>query len=305
MGLFGLFGPPNVKKMKASKDVQGLINALGYDKNRDVCASASQALIEIGEPAVELLAKALRHTDASIRRRVVRTLAGIRSDQAKESLLQMLKDDSSGVREEVVKAIGGYQDKKLSSYLVNVLDDESENVRKEAALALDKISWEPIDAKERVHYLIAKEEWAEIVPLGDAAVEPLIKALDTSVSQKAAIVLGRIGDLRAVPKLVKLAGRHILMAVGLNKRLGVNIVQSYSPALILMGEPAIAPLIQALGADDSETKAGAICTLMDIGQPVVAPLKQALNTFPVSEQFKKSATAVLEGIAQKDNSESD
>ena len=44
----GLFGPPNVDRMKARRDVMGLINALGYEKDANVRAAAAGALEKLG-----------------------------------------------------------------------------------------------------------------------------------------------------------------------------------------------------------------------------------------------------------------
>ncbi|MCC7162462.1 MAG: HEAT repeat domain-containing protein [Anaerolineae bacterium] len=42
-----LFGPPNIEKLKAKHDVNGLIKALGDQKNSDLRAKAAKALGEI------------------------------------------------------------------------------------------------------------------------------------------------------------------------------------------------------------------------------------------------------------------
>ena len=55
-----LFGPPNVEKMKAKKDVKGLIKALGYKKDASVGKAATIALVEIGEPVIEPLIAAIK-----------------------------------------------------------------------------------------------------------------------------------------------------------------------------------------------------------------------------------------------------
>jgi len=62
----GLFGPPNVEKLKAKRDVKGLIEALGYGKDDSpsiVRSRASKALQEIGAPAVEPLLAVLKNRD--------------------------------------------------------------------------------------------------------------------------------------------------------------------------------------------------------------------------------------------------
>jgi HEAT repeat protein len=52
----GLFGPPDVAKLKARRDVLGLIKAMGYDKDASIQRAAADALREIGDPrAVRVL----------------------------------------------------------------------------------------------------------------------------------------------------------------------------------------------------------------------------------------------------------
>ena len=53
-----LFGPPDVEKLKARRDVNGLIKALSYEKDSKkdkplrTRSEAARALGEIGDPAV-------------------------------------------------------------------------------------------------------------------------------------------------------------------------------------------------------------------------------------------------------------
>ena len=42
-----IFGKPNIKKLKSKRDIQGLIDALGYQKNAKVRRDAILALKEI------------------------------------------------------------------------------------------------------------------------------------------------------------------------------------------------------------------------------------------------------------------
>lgn len=59
MGLFGL-GKPNIKKMKAKRDVEGLIKALS-GQGWDIHNEAAEALGDIKNPrAIEPLIQALR-----------------------------------------------------------------------------------------------------------------------------------------------------------------------------------------------------------------------------------------------------
>ena len=63
-----LFGPPNVEKLKAKRDVKGLIKALGYQKDGHVRNAAAGVLGQIGDTrAVELLIAALKDRDSNVR----------------------------------------------------------------------------------------------------------------------------------------------------------------------------------------------------------------------------------------------
>ena len=60
----GLFGPSNVAKLKAKRDVKGLIKASGYKKDLYVCIPAAKALWDIGGAlAVEPLIASLKDED--------------------------------------------------------------------------------------------------------------------------------------------------------------------------------------------------------------------------------------------------
>jgi len=64
----GLFGPPNVQKLRAQKDVKGLIKALAYPKDWHICKAAAEALGQIGDSrAVEPLTTALGDEDRFVR----------------------------------------------------------------------------------------------------------------------------------------------------------------------------------------------------------------------------------------------
>jgi WD40 repeat protein len=85
MSLFGFFGPPNVEKLEAKRDVQGLIKTLGYKKDRNVRWKAVQALGEIGDArAVEPLRAALNDEDPAVREAAAEALRQIEDIQGVE-----------------------------------------------------------------------------------------------------------------------------------------------------------------------------------------------------------------------------
>jgi HEAT repeat protein len=64
--LQGLFGPPNIEKLKAKNDLNGLVKALTYEKDPAVSQSAADALVSIGASAVEPLAATLKGKDLKL-----------------------------------------------------------------------------------------------------------------------------------------------------------------------------------------------------------------------------------------------
>ena len=85
----GLFGPPNIDKMKSKCDIKGLVKALEYEKEVSIRKSAAEALSEI-----------------------------FGSDKA--SLVAVLKDNAGTMRESASRAIMYYN---LADHLIASLHD--------------------------------------------------------------------------------------------------------------------------------------------------------------------------------------
>ena len=179
MGIFDfLSGSPNVEKLKANNDIEGLISALKSKKDY-VRTHAIFALIEIGEPAVEPLIKA--HGD-------VRFQSG------------------------VFFVIGNIGDKRAVKHLIYSLFVEDERVHYSAGIALGQIGEPAVDHLIKIleggyRWEVQKRAaWALGLTRDKRAVEPLILALKDEyfdVRGEAAIALGQIGDKRAVEPLIQ------------------------------------------------------------------------------------------------------
>ena len=80
-----LFGPPNVKELESKGDVEGLIKALGYKKDRQVQFGAARALGKIGDArAVEPPSAPFEEEGRAGRRTAP---GGRRGDRSHEALL--------------------------------------------------------------------------------------------------------------------------------------------------------------------------------------------------------------------------
>ena len=94
----GRFGPPDVARLQARKDVPGLVNALRYPKDPGIRRSAAEALGRLDDPrAIEpLTAALLADTDAGVREAVAAMYA--RTDDARlvEPMIAALGDSTPG-----------------------------------------------------------------------------------------------------------------------------------------------------------------------------------------------------------------
>ena len=72
------FGPPNIEKLKAKRDVKGLIKALGYQKDYFVRKAAAMALGEIMDPrAIKPLIAVFKERRSDIQREIAAALIDI------------------------------------------------------------------------------------------------------------------------------------------------------------------------------------------------------------------------------------
>jgi HEAT repeat protein len=162
--------------MRDERAVDALIGALKDVRSR-VRLKALEALIKIGEPAVEPLIKTLEK-DEPTRVYAAEALGNMRDERAVDALIGALKDVRSRVRSKAAWALGEIGDMRAIIPLTTMLSDNIDEVRINAIDALIKIGSESV-------------------------VAPLIDALNDIpvIREKAAKALGNIGDSAAVDPL--------------------------------------------------------------------------------------------------------
>lgn len=137
---------------------------------------------------------------------VAMILERVGEEDVVEPLLELLQDNDPDARVEAARALGNTGDRMLSRHLVPLLlGDDQDFVRREAALALERLEWEPEDESQAIKYYIARWEWDEVRRFGSAAVEPLLtfmKICDWHRKWAVVTILGELGDERAVPALI-------------------------------------------------------------------------------------------------------
>lgn len=136
---------------RSDRDVSAgrLIAALGDGENPGRRNSAVEALVEIGEQAVEVLVAACEDDDADVRKFVVDALAGIGSDAATPALCARLCDADPNVRAAAADALGAVGGPAALAALRGIAVDAGQDplVRFSALHALDTLE-EPMRADE-------------------------------------------------------------------------------------------------------------------------------------------------------------
>jgi HEAT repeat protein len=102
--------------------------------------NAAWALGALGNRnAVPLLARTLHDAEAPVRRRGAWALGALDGSEAVTALVEALKDTDAGVREQVAWALGAIGDRRGVDGLMAALGDAAAGVRKQAAWALGAI----------------------------------------------------------------------------------------------------------------------------------------------------------------------
>ena len=240
-------GPPNVKKLAAKHDLNGLVNALGYQKDPQVGDDAAKALEAIGTAAVEPLIGVLHHKDPSFRLRAIGVLGELGDARAVEPLTSGLHDTNGRVRFEAARALALLGDARAVEPLLVAVHAGDQDLFESAVEAL--------------------------VELGGArAVEPMIGALqdkNKDVRLQAVRDLKLFGDLPvARPSTAKYRV----------ERDQETLVAAMKTLVQAGGALAVGPLIDALKDEDKHVRDDAIEVLGVFGDArAVEPLIDVLH----------------------------
>jgi formylglycine-generating enzyme required for sulfatase activity len=204
--LRGIFGPPDVEKLREQGNVNELIKALDYRRDTSVPKAAARVLGEIGETqAIEPLIATLKNKDIQIRISVVEALGQFNERRAIEALVVSLQDealqetvenilenklkkqpgdfheDTTGDRRHItVNALGHKGGKKAVKLLLLALEGEGDIVPQAAMAHLAKIG--DMRAYDSFVALLQDKDWSN--------------------RKEAASALGNIGDERAIDPLI-------------------------------------------------------------------------------------------------------
>jgi HEAT repeat protein len=260
----GFFGPPNINRLKARRNIEGLIKALEYPKDNQVRIKAARALGELGDMrAVEPITQALKYYVSSDLQ--VAAAGALGQIGARQS--------DSALRGRVIAP------------LCAALKDIGHEGRQAAAAALEMTGWHPGQDELGAFYWATKREWSKCIQIGAPAVKPLIAEIKDyysggTLSKEAAIALGQIADPSALEALT--AATHDE---------SVLVRRGAVAALGQIADPRVCTaLVKLLVDTDKETSTLAASALVKIGAPAVESLITDLKN------YEGAAAGVLEQI---------
>lgn len=120
------------------KAVPDLIVTMG-DEMSGVRSKSMLALVEIGEPSVDLLISSLTNENWQIRRQAAEALGVISTKKAVEALIVTLNDENSWVQKTVAESLGNIGDKRAVDPLKTMLKNDNLEVQEAVSEALRKL----------------------------------------------------------------------------------------------------------------------------------------------------------------------
>ena len=231
---------------------------LSEDRSAHVIASASRLVELIGEEAIGVLAQGLGSEDSEVRKAIVEIAKVLRED-AVEILYQALDDEEREIIREATVALIGIGSKEAMTFL-------GKRAKSEEAIT-DAL----VQALESNNATVWRRAAEVLGRLGDdRAIAPLVNALrdeDSVVWRRAAEVLGELSDEQAVGPLICVLEDE------------ASIVRRRAAEVLgkIGHERAIEPLINAFRDDDPVVRRRAAKALGQIGaERAVGPLIAAL-----------------------------
>lgn len=251
--------------------------------------------------AIPALLDAIKGEYFTVRSRAALALANIGDARVLPALLSLLKDKEDEVRSAACVAVAKFRDPSTFDDITNILlDDTIMEVRQSAARALGDTKHPAavpflMEALHDSSWWFEREEAASdlltaIEKMGPTAVEPLIEALgdkEGTVRKYAAIVLGRMGDPRAIEELG-------MTLYDLHNEVG----QAAAEALAKFGSKTVDIFIGALSHPEAAVRENSVVALSKIQDARVGQLMAEMLGDPARE-VKLQALQAIERLRDK------
>jgi HEAT repeat protein len=245
-----------------------------------------------------------------------------RDRRAREIILPFVTSASSLLRHAAAAALGDLEDPSLAGPLVRLLGDESPLVRKAAVISLGKAGHRaavrPLlksGLSDPQLKFLASESVAKLAEAAVPELLDLVSGQDAELALEAIVLLGRIGDKRAVKVLIScVESRSPLLRCHAAESLGrIGDTRARGTLVALLDDPdasvrsnaaaaltkladsnCLIPLVKALADDDADVRRSAASALGEVGDPRAAePLVRLLHV--KDEEF---SLAIADSLAR-------
>jgi HEAT repeat protein len=243
-----LFGPPNIEKLLAKRDVDGIIKALSYDKDPTISHAAAHALGQIGDPqAVEPLTIALKNPDPVLRAASIAALTRFAQPTTLPPIIGALQDKDPAVHKAAILALGTLGNEETIEPLLEVFTKQTTEYYPDTLQALVKIAAK-VDETTRNEQII----------------QPLGALLAKEDQATCAAIIEALQKMGWKPDASAIAATYYAL-------------QHQWDRCVAIGAPAADALIASLAHEDQQVRQASFQALIQIGVPVADGLIAALN----------------------------
>ena len=273
------FGARILGDFQAPQVIPTLMHLLDQTPEPDVLAAVAAALGNFGEAGVAALTRCLERPEQ--RSQAVQVLAQVGHPATLEPLLAVVDDGDAGIRGMAITALAQFRDDRLLPVLLSALEDDDATVRQEAVASLGRHPGIPQSTLVR-------------------AIAPRLQDPVLSVSQAAAIALGRLGTAAAMVVGVA-APTELDRPQGAIVHLATTLRAAHTPeplkitAVQALGwietEPAFRALVAAWGAGGTRVQLQIITILGGLTPPSLRQRSQGILQTWLKELLELPAAA--------------
>jgi len=282
----------------------------------DTRLAGIKKLVQSQHPqAATLLIDKLDDPEPEVRAHAAAALAALGSAQAISALIHLvLHEREASVLEQGTAALAQINGQKRRPELVDALTSDDAHICQAAARALRKVCWNQLNDATKAHVAILQANWDEAAAIGPDAIGPLKAAMCTGtahMASHAAGALGAIGSQDALAALIDLMRNTDLAreirrtaAHGIRRMCWERVTdEDMARSAILLGTwsdltrigtAAVAPLVEAMAAEDPEAGLAAAKALGTISTPdATSALAKALSDGRLDIEIRASAAGLL------------
>jgi len=153
-------------RLRTCRSLEAILAAC-RDEDSTLRLNAIQSMGRIRNArVVPALLAFLQDAESEPRLEAVRALRPYPGPETIDALITALKDPDAGVRREASAMLGIFAAETATLPLIGCLDDPDTGVQLASAKALDSLGWSPDSPEAQLSYLMAKEDWKEVMRLG-------------------------------------------------------------------------------------------------------------------------------------------